>query len=161
LLPVNAPKAEERIAFVAWGAVHWFGHIAAVTVSALIGWVVITVIGAFVPSGGALAYWLPFCLVSAIIGYKLNGRYGHTSALWVWMPFLLWFALGAAELLRAWNPSWSHQSSRWDYAALNLFSDQCGSTECLYEAMFTSPLVSSIAYAIGAWFGARRRGAMQ
>lgn len=38
MLRVNTPKAGERFA---WGAVNWFGDIAAVMVSALIGWVII------------------------------------------------------------------------------------------------------------------------
>jgi len=156
---VNTIQAEERTAFVAWWLVQWFGHIAAAIASMVIGWFVLAVIGVFSQRIAELGFVLVFCVSSAAAGYKLNKRYGHSAALWVWIPFLVLFSVGASELLHTWNPNWSNQS-RLSYATSNLFTNDCGATECLYAAICTVPLFGSVSYALGAWLGERRRTAM-
>jgi hypothetical protein len=105
-----------------------------------------------------LSTFPPFILASAaLLGYFVNRRFGHRTALFIWGVALGWFALGFWELCRNWSPAWDYHRTRWAYAAANLFgpTPRCSGTECMYELFFTFPLATSCVYSLFALLGLR------
>jgi hypothetical protein len=83
------------------------------------------------------------CMVAFVLGGVLNMRVGQSAARWVWVGGTAWLALAFAEF-----------GATQEF--LNNFfgtSDKCGSSECLYELIFTTPFAASLAYSLGATFG--------
>jgi hypothetical protein len=113
-------------------------------------------------------YWVdtplePFspmiALVAVFSGYFVVGRgQSRHAAAWTWTVGVLWLAYGIYDTARGWDPSWSHENTRWAYAYANLFAPppRCSGSECLGEAIFTMPFTASVMYSIGAFIKLRR-----
>jgi hypothetical protein len=102
------------------------------------------------------------CVVTFIVGLWVNRRWRTRAACYVWIVALVWFGLGFLELYRGWDPSWAHKTRR-QYVVDDLFGKtvDCSGSECMYELLFTAPLMASLAYSLGALVGLRsspRRG---
>jgi hypothetical protein len=97
---------------------------------------------------GALS---PFvAVVAAILGLLVALRLHDRESVWVWVPGVIWFALGAYDV--GW-PASASLSSNFSSAVATLFEgrDKCAESECLYELFYTTPLVCSITYSLAAW----------
>jgi hypothetical protein len=70
------------------------------------------------------------------------------AAKWVWTVPLLWFLYGVWEFTHSWSPAWDSSSSRWAYAFRELLTSRCGSSECVGELLYTTPLVASAVYSL-------------
>jgi hypothetical protein len=92
-------------------------------------------------------------LVAGLCGLLLNSIRRDQSAVFVFVPPLLYFLDSWYELTKAWSPSWSKQSHS-EYVMNNLFGPSCANTECLYT-LGTATVLAAIFYSIGALFGRR------
>jgi len=93
-------------------------------------------------------------LVALLTGYfVVSPGKRQRAAAWMWTVGVLWLAFGIHDTARGWDPSWSHENTRWAYAYANLFAPppRCSGTECLGEAIFTMPFTASVMYSTGAF----------
>jgi hypothetical protein len=127
-----------------------------VVISMLVGFVPEALVGNLY-HGTAVEPFTPFVTtIAALLGVLLARKLHDTAALWTWVPGVLIFFQGVYELTRYWSPSWSNTASRWQYAFSNLLTPNCGSTECLYELLSTTPLVCSVAYSLTSYVVLRK-----
>ena len=108
---------------------------------------------------GDVWYGIHFWLPGLVLGFLISRIWTGRSACMVWMPGLLWLAVGLWDM----GPrSFSTSNSAMTRATSALFpmgNNECGSTECLGFAIFTIPALNSLTYSAGAALGvlARRR----
>jgi hypothetical protein len=89
-------------------------------------------------------------LAGVILGFILGTGLPKSSSR---ILFILPLAMMAWEL---WAFVHSNFDVTWQNFVNNFLGTQCGSSECLEEAWITSPLISSLAYSLGAEFGRLR-----
>lgn len=92
-------------------------------------------------------------LVAGIVGFGLNSSRRDRTALFVFLPPLIFFCDSWYGLTTSWSPSWS-SVSRYDYVMNNLFGPMCNESECLY-VMGTAVLLPGIFYSLGSLIGLR------
>ena len=104
--------------------------------------------------GTVLESFAPAMALTALFwGYFISQRvFRARAASWTWAIGFLWLAFGIYDETRFWNPSWSHEKTRWAFAFAEFLgpSSKCSDSECLGVVMFTWPLVTSVMYSIGA-----------
>lgn len=109
-------------------------------------------------------FWIP----AGLSGYFVNRVTRNRSACVVGsVALLLLFALMSRDVsFHQQTPYFSqlindqYHGHYWRYEFEQLLSPsdaKCGSSECLGKLLFTLPVVTSIAYSIGAWLGLRSR----
>lgn len=89
-------------------------------------------------------------LIGCVMGYLINRRLESRLTKWVWILPLIWLLILMSDFRHAGR---NIGQEIW----MNFFSNQCDSSECLYELAGTLPLVGSIGYSVGAWLALRRR----
>jgi hypothetical protein len=93
----------------------------------------------------------PFTTVCAgLLGFMVASRWHDRDSVWVWIPGVLWFAMGVYET------GWQMGAAPSNYisvAVANLFGprNKCAESECLYELLVTAPLMCSIIYSFVTW----------
>lgn len=91
----------------------------------------------------------PMIVLTAVILAVLSSKWIRSSvARWVWTLPSAWFLYGFYDATRYWSPVWDSSSSKWSHAFKELLTTQCGSSECLGELFFTTPLVCSVVYSL-------------
>jgi hypothetical protein len=140
---------------------HCFG---AVLVSSIVGffpegfasqWYQNTPLQAFVPCMSTVAILLGILVAR-------SSSLTDKRARWAWIPGLLWFGFGVHDMLFVGGVL---QTGEWVGATPfrilldNLLGPKCADTECLYELMYTMPLVVSTAYSLASWITLRLREA--
>lgn len=81
----------------------------------------------------------------------LTPRYkSYRGATWVWVIGLIWLILFAISSTAAYDPRWCDGCSRSQYLWYGYFSYWKCSDECMGQLFVTTPMLSSIAYSIGA-----------
>jgi|ERR1700730_9772075 len=93
----------------------------------------------------------PFVTATAgLLGFLVASRWHDRESVWVWVPGVIWFAMGFYET--GWQLG-AAPSTHISVAIANLFGskDKCAESECLYELVMTAPLMCSIAYSFTAW----------
>lgn len=93
--------------------------------------------------------WSPALLV----GFLLNRALRNNSAKWVWIMGLLWLISRIFITLRWYNPRWCHGCSAPQFIWYSYFSYRDCMQECLGQLFGTTPMLSSVAYSIGAMLG--------
>jgi hypothetical protein len=91
-------------------------------------------------------------VVGFIMGYLINRRLHRRSAKWVWVIPLVWIAILMNDFSHYRGPGGSMHEI-W----ISFFSNQCDSSECLYELAGTFPFIGSVGYSVGAWLALRVR----
>lgn len=91
-------------------------------------------------------YWA----VGALVGFWLNRRDCSRAASWVWLAPLALTAFSLPVYFRfpmdlGWSGVWTAY-----------FSKNCGGSECLVELMETAPLITCVAYSLGALWARRQ-----
>ena len=86
-------------------------------------------------------------ILSGIIAGYYVGRYLRSGAMRCLFGIPL--AIGAWEIL-TWYRYSLHNGAFWAVIRENFLGSQCGASECLEEALITLPLISSLAYMLGA-----------
>jgi hypothetical protein len=129
----------------------WYGHLLAATLGAMIaGFIPAAIFERWTLNTGLDTIGFPIPLVAIILGYFLARKYPCKSAVWVWIPPLLYFVWNAHELAASWNPSWSSKTrGQYVFDSLLGATSACSSSECLRELFVTMPLASSLGYAVG------------
>jgi hypothetical protein len=96
--------------------------------------------------------------IALLLGYVVARWMRDRTAVWAWLPGVLWFAYGAwSELL----PMGLYESrhglspSALDHVFAQLLTSNCGDTECLYQFFYTVPAVLAIAYSLSSWLTLR------
>lgn len=93
----------------------------------------------------------PFVTATAgLLGFLVASRWQDRESVWVWVPGVIWFAMGFYET--GWL-SGAAPSTHISVAIANLFGswDKCAESECLYKLLVTAPLMCSVAYSLTAW----------
>ena len=93
----------------------------------------------------------PFMTASAgLLGFLVASRWHDRESVWVWVPGVIWFAMGIYET--GWL-SGAALSTHISVAIANLFGsrDKCAESECIYELLVTAPLMCSMAYSFTVW----------
>ncbi len=116
-----------------------------------------TPLQAFVPCTSAVAILLGILVAR-------SSSLADKRASWAWIPGLIWFGFGVHDMLfvrgvlqtGAWVGS-----TPFRFLVDNLFGStrKCGGTECLYELIYTVPLVVSSAYSLASWITLKLREA--
>src|SRR5579864_1876633 len=91
-------------------------------------------------------------LVGSIMGYLINRRLATRLAKWVWILPFVWMVILMNDFSGYRGPG-GPEYEIW----MNFFSNQCDSSECLYELAGTFPFMGSVGYAVGAWLALRHR----
>ncbi len=94
-----------------------------------------------------------------LLGYFVAGRVSDgRAATFVWIIGAAWMTFGIYDVTRGWSTTWSPEGTRWGYVLANMFGPTrtCSGSECMYELFFTTPLVASITYSVGAYLRQRR-----
>jgi hypothetical protein len=122
-----------------------------VLVSMVFGFALEAGLGSTLYGNTVLEAFFPFMTaIAALLGFLVAIRWRDREAVWVWIPGVLWFAVGVYET--GWR-SGAAPSTQVSVAIANLFGsrDRCAESECLYELFHTAPLMCSIAYSLTAW----------
>ena len=97
-----------------------------------------------------------------MLGFLVNRKTRSTSACWVGVVGILLLVLSIGYFHKGYESSvyakTQTNNSYWTYTNNQLFTldlRKCGGGECLGELFFTTPVVSSIGYSIGALLGLR------
>jgi hypothetical protein len=90
-----------------------------------------------------------------VLGFLLNRSMRNSSAKWVWLVGVLWLIVMGASEVRTYDPRWCLGCSLRQYVWDSLFSYWNCSQECLGQALVTAPMLSSVAYSVGAVVGNR------
>jgi hypothetical protein len=93
----------------------------------------------------------PFMTVSAgLLGFLVATRWHDRDSVWVWIPGVLWFAMGVYET--GWQMGGA-ASTHISIALANLFGprNKCAESECIYEMLATAPLMCSTTYSFITW----------
>jgi hypothetical protein len=109
----------------------------------------------------AVLWWFSTLAAGLGVGYCVNRVALGRVASWVWVPGLVWFALGIRSSMQNYDPRW-YEGCTAAQNVMNAFfvgdSSKCGGgASTLNSAAFTMPAFASIGYSIGAW-RARRIG---
>jgi hypothetical protein len=88
-------------------------------------------------------YFAAPVLTAFILGALSHRLFGSRAALWVWALPTLILVLNVLM----WKSSTPR--SNLEDALANLFSGDCGDSECLYELFVTAPFYTSVAYTMG------------
>jgi hypothetical protein len=126
-----------------------------VLVSMMFGFFPETQLGSSLYGNTVLQAIFPFMTVSAgLLGFLLASKWHDRDSVWVWIPGVLWFAMGVYET--GWQMG-AAPSNHISGAVANLFGprNKCAESECLYELLVTAPLMCSIAYSLIAWLTLR------
>jgi hypothetical protein len=109
---------------------------------------------------GQLGPYTPaFWGVALLLGLLVNKFMSNRSACWVGgigLVFLFAVMFWDISILKH-----SVTPDYWKYEFDQLFSlssKKCGDSECLEQLLVTTPVLNSIAYSVGAWFGLRFGG---
>jgi hypothetical protein len=86
-------------------------------------------------------------LLGLLIGYKLGRRMPPWASRLLWVPSFLLLAVGLYGDYKDGYPNFGVQV--WD----NYFGAGCSASDCAGEVLETAPLLSAIAYAVGAELG--------
>lgn len=88
--------------------------------------------------------------IAGLLGFLAASKWRDREAMWVWIPGVLWFAMGVYET--GWQLGAS-PSTHISVAIANLFGpgDKCAQSECIYELFYTAPMMCSIACSLTAW----------
>jgi hypothetical protein len=97
-----------------------------------------------------------------LLGFIVNRRIADRSACWVGPFGVLVLALLVGLSIPGYEAS-GYELNRTGHSFLNYIHGElfgldpkaCGSDECLGKVMFTTPVLNSIAYSVGAWIGLR------
>jgi hypothetical protein len=90
-----------------------------------------------------------------VLGFLLNWYMRTSSAKWVWVVGASWLIVMGASEIRTYDPRWCNGCSLGQYLWDSFFSYWNCSQECLGQALVTAPLLSSVAYSLGAAIGNR------
>jgi hypothetical protein len=94
-------------------------------------------------------FWIPALLVAFLLNRKLH----NDSAKWVWIVGLLWLFCRMVVTLRWYDSRWCNGCSSPQFIWYSYFSYRNCMQECLGQLLATLPMLSSVAYAIGASLG--------
>ena len=123
------------------------------------------------PIGGAILsfvlrddipYGPSIWIAAAALGFLVNRKLRNIAACWVGALAVV----GLCLLILHWHSAYENSAyyrektgdSYWVYLVQLLFttdSNNCGGSECLGELIFTTPVVSAVAYSIGAFLALR------
>jgi hypothetical protein len=104
----------------------------------------------------ASAWYGPAIWWPGILGFFVNRRMFHRAACFVWLPGLLWLALGILSMATSWGPV---EMSSMTHLRVELFPmtrsdyDGCALNQCLGPLLWTWPALSAVTYSIGAALG--------
>ena len=147
----------QRAQIVRWGSGLIANYFVGVGGSFVIGSLLDAWFGRFYHNTGLEPYSPAIAVTAFALGYFLSSRVlSGRAAEFVWILGLLWMSLGIYGTLEYWSPNWSPEKTRWSYVLANLFSPttKCSDTDCFSELLFTTPLMASVAYSIGAYMRA-------
>ncbi|MGZ7056429.1 MAG: hypothetical protein ACXVK3_12935 [Candidatus Angelobacter sp.] len=129
--------------------VRYLGHFGSATLAA---GVIAVVVEVTVPFRDP--FFLGALLGGAIMGYLVNRNGRDVTALLVWLVPLAWLIYGIRDSAASYSEAWAQQS-RSAYIWDNFFGTHCSGSECLNELLFTAPFLSSVSYAITAYFASK------
>jgi hypothetical protein len=96
--------------------------------------------------------------IGLVLGYLANRVVRERVAYWVWVPGLIWLALGIRDSVRYHDPYGARGCSVSQDVINSLFvGDSSRCSESLAWLLFTVPALASIAYSFGAWIALRAR----
>ena len=107
----------------------------------------------------ASAWYGPAIWWPGTLGFFVNRRMLHRAACFVWLPGLVWLALGIQSILSmatSWGPV---EMSSMTHLRVELFPmtrsdyDGCALNQCLGPLLWTWPALSAVTYSIGAALG--------
>jgi hypothetical protein len=92
-----------------------------------------------------------------LLGFFVNRRMRNASAQWVWVAGICWLSVWIWDAVRTYDPRWCQDCSVLQNVWRKLFTVGYNSCmqDCLGEVYGTTPMVTSIAYSLGAFFGLR------
>jgi hypothetical protein len=97
------------------------------------------------------------------LGFLVNNFSRNGYARWVWLIALLWLSFSLADEKLYYDPRWTYGMSLpeviW-YSYFSISNEKC-TQECLGKLFATAPMVTSIAYSIGAALGLRFKALIQ
>jgi hypothetical protein len=132
-------------ALTRWGFQTLLGGV----VSWIAGWGLAIVVDRFFPWTWSLPWLSPgLALGSVAVAYFVNRRFESTRvAAFAWVLPMVFLILSVWDQRPGFSSSWAHQTF-WQYIWSTYFTADCGTSECLYLGLITTPLVSSIAYSL-------------
>ena len=104
----------------------------------------------------ASAWYGPAIWWPGTLGFFVNRRMLHRAACFVWLPGLVWLALGILSMATSWG---SVEMSSMTHLRVELFPmtrsdyDGCALNQCLGPLLWTWPALSAVTYSIGAALG--------
>jgi hypothetical protein len=91
-------------------------------------------------------FWIPALFVAFFVNRKLH----NDSAKWIWTIGLLWLIGRMVITLRWYDSRWCNGCSASQFIWYSYFSYRNCIQECLGQLLATLPMLSSVAYSIGA-----------
>jgi len=85
-----------------------------------------------------------------VLGFVVNRRTLQRAACLVWLPGLLWLAIGILHIATGWHPVGVSRMTEVRISLFPLEQGECRWTECVYVLFTTYPALNSITYSIGA-----------
>jgi hypothetical protein len=104
----------------------------------------------------ASAWYGPAIWWPGTLGFFVNRRMLHRAACFVWLPGLVWLALGILSMATSSGPV---EMSSMAHLRVELFPmtrsdyDACALNQCLGPLLWTWPALSAVTYSIGAALG--------
>ena len=151
----------------------YIGHLViAMVVSVLIGGLLCGVVQTLIGDVGP-GHWVLYRVatdapyspllwgIALIVGFAVNSRTRSRSACWIWIAGICWFGVWIWDAVSTYDPRWCQGCSLPQSVWRNLLTVGYHSClqECIGEWLGTAPMVTSIAYSIGARIAIRSKGA--